>query len=329
MQSENLKSQILGGNMAQIYSFGSSPNIDYWPSLHYQEWKDTYATLHMWTQIVGKIRLVQTPWVNHSWHTTLYLTTRGLTTSPIPYGMRTFQIDFDFIDHSLLIQTSEGDVRTIALEPRSVADFYEKLMAELAGLNLKVTIKTKPNEVANPVPFEKDIAHASYDPHYANRFWRALVQADRVFKQFRSRYLGKCSPVHFFWGSFDLAVTRFSGRRAPEHPGGVPNLPDWVCREAYSHEVSSCGFWPGGEQMPYPLFYSYAYPEPEGFSTATVSPGGSVYSQEFREFVLPYDEVRRSASPDEALLEFLQSSYEAAARFGSWDRSELERTERS
>jgi Family of unknown function (DUF5996) len=314
--------------MAQIYSFNTTSSSDYWPSLSYQEWKDTYATLHMWTQIVGKIRLVQTPWVNHSWHTTFYLTARGLTTSPIPYGMRTFQIDFDFIDHKLLIQTSDGDVKTIALAPLSVADFYERLMAELADLNLKVSINTKPNEVANPIPFAKDIAHASYDAHYANRFWRALVQADRVFKQFRSRYLGKCSPVHFFWGSFDLAVTRFSGRRAPEHPGGVPNLPDRVSREAYSHEVSSCGFWPGGEQMPYPIFYSYAYPEPQGFSTATVRPGGAVYSQEFREFILPYDEVRRSGSPDEALLEFMQSSYEAAARFGSWDRSELERKER-
>jgi len=315
--------------MAQINSFGSASSTDYWPSLPYQEWKDTYATLHLWTQIVGKIRLVQTPWVNHSWHTTLYLTSRGLTTSPIPYGTRTFQIDFDFIDHELLIQTSDGEVKTIALAPRSVADFYQELFAELAALNLKLKIKTKPNEVGNPIPFEKDIAHASYDANYANRFWRALVQADRVLNQFRARYLGKCSPVHFFWGSFDLAVTRFSGRRAPDHPGGIPNLPDEITREAYSHEVSSCGFWPGNEQMPYPIFYSYAYPEPADFSTATVRPAAAAYSQEFHEFILPYDEVRRALSPDESLLEFLQSSYEAAAHCGDWDCAELERTELS
>jgi Family of unknown function (DUF5996) len=309
-------------------SFGSAPSSDSWPSLPFQEWKDTYATLHMWTQIVGKIRLVHTPWINHSWHTTLYVTSRGLTTSPIPYGIRTFQIDFDFIDHKLLIQTSDGGVKATLLAPRSVADFYNELFAALAELNLRVTINTMPNEVATPIPFDKDKEHASYDAHYANLFWRALVQADRVFKQFRARFIGKCSPVHLFWGGFDLAVTRFSGRRAPEHPGGIPHLPDWITREAYSHEVSSCGFWPGNEQMPYPLFYSYAYPEPDGFSTASVGPAGSGYSSELREFIFPYDEVRQSASPDRALLEFLQSSYQAAANSGSWDRSELERTKR-
>jgi len=298
-----------------------------WPSLNFQEWKDTYATLHMLTQIVGKIRLAQSPWVNHSWHTTLYVTSRGLTTSPIPYGNRTFQIDFDFIDHSLLIQTSDGEVKTMALSPRPVAGYYEELFNKLAELNLKVKIHTTPNELPTPIPFEKDYEHAAYTAEYANRFWRALVQADRVFKQFRARFIGKCSPVHFFWGSFDLAVTRFSGRRAPEHPGGVPHLPDWVTREAYSHEVSSCGFWPGSEQMPQAVFYSYAYPEPQGFSTATVRPSGAGYSSEMREFIFPYDEVRRSANPDEALLEFLQSSYEAAADSAAWDRKELERTE--
>jgi hypothetical protein len=314
--------------MTYMNSYGSAPGSDGWPSLPFQEWKDTYATLHMWTQIVGKIRLVMTPWINHSWHTTLYVTSRGLTTSPIPYGIRTFQIDFDFIDHRLLIQTSDGGVKATSLAPRSVADFYNELFDALAELNLKVTINTMPNEVATPIPFDKDKEHASYDAHYANLFWCALVQADRVFKQFRARFIGKCSPVHFFWGGFDLAVTRFSGRRAPEHPGGIPHLPDWITREAYSHEVSSCGFWPGNEQMPYPLFYSYAYPEPDGFSTASVGPAGSVYSSELREFIFPYDEVRQSASPDRALLEFLQSSYEAAANSGGWDRSELERTKR-
>lgn len=311
--------------MTYLSTSGSTLSGDLWPSLPFQEWKETYATLHMWTQIVGKIRLAQTPWLNHSWHTTLYLTSRGLTTSPIPHGIRTFQIYFDFIDHKLLIQTTDGELKTIPLAPRSVADFYNELFARLAELNLKVKIHTMPNEVATPIPFEKDHEHASYDAEYAGRFWRALVQADRVFKQFRARFIGKCSPVHFFWGSFDLAVTRFSGRRAPEHPGGIPHLPDWVTREAYSHEVSSCGFWPGGEQMPQPVFYSYAYPEPEGFSMAKVSPNGAGYNSELREFIFPYDEVRQSASPDEALLEFLQSSYEGAADSGRWDRSELER----
>ncbi len=315
--------------MSQLNSFGSTPASDHWPSLPYQDWKDTYATLHMWTQIVGKIRLAQTPWVNHSWHTTLYVTARGLSTSPISYGIRTFQIDFDFIDHKLLIQTSDGEVKTIPLVPRSVADFYVELLADLAKMNLPVKINTMPNEVATAIPFDKDKEHASYDAHYANLFWRILVQSDRVLKQFRSRFIGKCSPVHLFWGGLDLAVTRFSGRRAPEHAGGIPHLPDWVTREAYSHEVSSCGFWPGNELIPYPIFYAYAYPEPEGFSTASVRPGGAFYSSELREFIFPYDDLRQSSSPDQALLEFLQSSYEAAADCGAWNRSDLERTERS
>ncbi len=314
-----------GGNMAHSSASNTATNADHWPALPFQEWKDTYATLHMWTQIVGKIRLIQSPWINHSWHTTLYVTSRGLTTSPVPYEARTFQIDFDFIDHTLWIRTSDGGVKTLSLAPHSVADFYQELFAKLAELNLNVKIHTTPNEVVNAIPFEQDHAHAAYAPDYANRFWRALVQADRVFKRFRARFIGKCSPVHFFWGSFDLAVTRFSGRRAPEHPGGVPHLPDWVAREAYSHEVSSCGFWPGNDQLPQPVFYAYAYPEPEEFRTAQVGPGGAAYSAELREFIVPYDDVRQSASPDEALLEFLQSSYEAAADFGAWDRSALER----
>ena len=310
-------------------SFSSTSVNDQWPMLAFQDWKDTLATLHMWTQIVGKIRLVQSPWVNHSWHTTLYVTSRGLTTSPIPYGIRTFQIDFDFIDHKLLIQANDGEVKTKALRAQSVADFYEELFDDLAKMNLKVKINNMPNEVPTAITFDKDREHASYDAHYANLFWRILVQSDRVFKQFRSRFIGKCSPVHLFWGGLDLAVTRFSGRRAPEHPGGIPHLPDWITREAYSHEVSSCGFWPGNEQIPYPIFYAYAYPEPEGFSTASVRPGGAFYSSELREFIFPYDEVRRSSSPDQALLDFLQSSYEAAADCGAWNRAELERTERS
>ena len=313
--------------MTDTGSYGISRGSDVWPSLPFLEWKETCATLHMWTQIVGKIRLVQSPWVNHSWHTTLYVTSRGLTTSPIPHGTRTFQIEFDFIDHKLLIQASDGEIKTMSLAPRSVADFYEELIAKLTGMNLRVWIHTTPNELPDPIPFEKDYEHASYDAEYANRFWRALVQVDRVFKHFRARFVGKCSPVHFFWGSFDLAVTRFSGRRAPTHPGGIPHLPDWVTREAYSHEVSSCGFWPGNEQMPQPIFYSYAYPEPQGFSTAAARPAGAGYSPDLKEFVFPYDEVRQSASPDAALLEFMQSSYEAAADFGLWDRAELERTE--
>ena len=298
----------------------------YWPSLPFDAWKDTYATVHMWTQIVGKIRLAQTSWVNHSWHVTLYATARGLTTSPIPHGARTFQIDFDFIDHQLLIQTSDGAVNTMALQPRSVADFYQELFSTLHRLGLDVKIRTTPNEVVDAISFDKDHVHASYDAEYANRFWRALVQADRVLKKFRAGFIGKCSPVHFFWGSFDLAVTRFSGRKAPEHPGGAPNCPDWVMREAYSHELSSCGFWPGGGPVPYPVFYAYAYPEPQGFSAALVRPGSAVYDSAMREFLLPYDEVRRAESPDAVLLEFLQSSYEAAADLGRWDRSALERT---
>jgi hypothetical protein len=307
----------------------NSPNdslpSEQWPSLPYDAWKDTYATLHMWTQIVGKIRLAQTPWINHSWHVTHYVTARGLTTSPIPYGERTFQIDFDFIDHQLSTRTSDGMVKTMALQPRPVADFYRALFAQLAELGLDIRIHAKPNEVADAIPFEQDHVHASYDAEYVNRFWRALTQADRVFKKFRAGFIGKCSPVHFFWGSFDLAVTRFSGRTAPQHPGGVPNCPDWVTREAYSHELSSCGFWPGGEPLPYPVFYAYAYPEPAGFGATPVRPAGAVYDTTFREFFLPYEDVRQAQSPDAMLLEFLQSTYEAAADLGAWDRFALER----
>lgn len=300
-------------------------NIEPWPALPLGEWKDTYATLHMWTQIVGKIRLSQTPWVNHSWHVTLYVTSRGLTTSPIPYGLKTFEIDFDFVDHKLVIETSDGNVRLLDLRPRTVADFYTEVMSALKSVGIDVAIHTTPNEIPDPIPFEEDTTHASYDADYANRFWRVLVQSDRVFKEFRARFIGKCSPVHFFWGSFDLAVTRFSGRTAPAHPGGVPHMPDVVAREAYSHEVSSCGFWPGGGAIDYPAYYAYAYPGPDGFKDYKVKPKGAFYSNDLGEFLLPYDEVRKSKDPDAALLDFLQSTYEAAANLAKWDRAALER----
>lgn len=296
-----------------------------WPSLVLEAWRDTYATLHLWTQIVGKIRLVQSPWVNHSWHVTLYVTARGLTTSPIPHGTRTFQIDFDFIRHELAILTSDGGGVTFPLEPQSVAAFYRRLKAEMEKLDLLVEIRPTANEVPDRIRLDQDETHRAYDSEYANRFWRVLVQADRVFKEFRARFIGKCSPTHFFWGAPDLAVTRFSGRPAPQHPGGVPHLPDWVAREAYSHEVSSAGFWPGGGMVPYPAFYSYAYPEPPGFAEAPTRPAAAFYSQELREFLLPYDTVRQAPSPDDVLLDFLQTTYEAAANLAHWDRASLER----
>jgi hypothetical protein len=302
----------------------STSHSEAWPSLALESWGETAATLHLWTQIVGKIRLAQSTWQNHSWGVALYVTPLGLTTSPIPYGTRTFQIDFDFVNHHLTVQTSGGGIAGFALEPQPVAVFFKRLLEEMGKLDLHVKIHGKPNEVANPVPFDRDETHRAYDPEYANRYWRVLVQADRVFKRFRARFLGKCSPVHFFWGAPDLAVTRFSGRRAPRHPGGVPNLPDWVAREAYSHEVSSCGFWHGGGPISYPVFYSYAYPEPAGFPGAPVKPAGAFYSTDLREFILPYDIVRRSDSPDGTLLDFLQTTYEAAASLSKWDRDSLE-----
>ena len=295
-----------------------------WPALPFPEWKETCATLHMWTQIVGKIRLALTPWTNHSWHVTLYLTARGLTTSPIPQGARIFEIEFDFIDHNLRILKGDGEQRSLELKPRSVADFYKAVVAALSELSLPVKIDMLPNEIPNPIPFDRDEQHRSYDPEYANRFWRVLVQADRVFKEFRSRFCGKCSPVHFFWGAPDLAVTRFSGRAAPKHPGGIPHLPDAITREAYSQEVSSLGFWPGADAMPEAIFYSYAYPEPTGFSEAKVKPDAAAYNSQFKEFVLPYDSVRTSKSPDDAILDFAQSTYDAASQLGNWDRAALE-----
>jgi hypothetical protein len=300
-------------------------DLEAWPSLPFEAWSETCATLHRWTQIVGKMRLAQSPWVNHSWHVTLYVTSTGLTTSAIQYGNRSFQVDFDFVKHRLSIYSSDGSSGGFALEPQSVAAFYTRLTQEMAKLDLHVKIHPKPNEVADPIRFDQDETHRSYDREYANRFWRILVQADRVFKEFRARFIGKCSPVHFFWGAPDLAVTRFSGRRAPEHPGGIPNMPDRITREAYSHEVSSCGFWPGGGMIPYAAFYSYAYPEPAGFAAAPIKLGAAFYSPDFREFILPYDVVRQSNSPDSTLLDFLQTTYEAAANLAKWDRSSLER----
>lgn len=304
----------------------SNSKVESWPALEYEAWRDTLETLHLWTQIVGKVRLAQSPWINHSWHATLYLTARGLTTGPIPHGQRVFELEFDYQAHLLRLQTGEGEERRLVLEPRSVASFYEELMTSLADLGLSVEIYGRPNELPDPViPFAEDTRHGSYDAEYANRFWRVLLQSHRVFTWFRAGFQGKASPVHLFWGSFDLAVTRFSGREAPPHPGGMPNLPDPVAREAYSHEVSSAGFWPGNQMVPYAAYYSYAYPTPEGFGEVDVEPAEAVWSEELGEFLLPYEAVRSAASPDEALSSFLESTYRAAADLGRWDRGRLER----
>jgi hypothetical protein len=295
-----------------------------WPELPTAAWRETYATLHLWTQIIGKIRLVRSPWLNHSWHVALYVTARGLTTSPIPDGVRTFQIDLDLIDHALRVSTSDGAQRQFALAGQSVASFYAAIMAALWETGIHIAIDEMPNELPEPIRFSEDKKPASYDPAAVRRFLQILVNADRVFKQFRTGFLGKASPVHFFWGSFDLTVTRFSGRRAPRHPGGIPHLSDDVACEAYSHEESSAGFWPGSGAIDYPAFYSYAYPEPVGFRAVKVRPDAAFFSEALGEFILPYDAVRTAAAPDQALLEFLQSTYEAAANAAKWDRDALE-----
>jgi hypothetical protein len=292
---------------------------DVWPALPLAAWKETRDTLHMWTQIVGKIRLALAHHMNHWWHVAFYVTSRGLTTSPMPCGHRTVDATFDFIDHVLMFQTSDGRTERIALRPRPVADFYQDVMATLGRLSVGVRIWTLPSEVDAPVPFEEDRRHASYDPASAHRFWRILLQADDVFKEFRGRFLGKASPVHFFWGSFDLAVTRFSGRRAPVRADA-----DVITREGYSHECSSCGFWPGSGSLAGPAFFSYAAPEPEGFQAARVRPEPAFYSSEFGNFLLLYDDVRSAADPRATVLEFLQSTYDAAATLGRWDRDNLE-----
>jgi hypothetical protein len=294
-----------------------------WPDLTYSAWSETLATLQLWTQIVGKIRLTLTPWLNHSWQTPLYVTARGLGTSPIPIGAEILEIEFDFIAHRLNARTSRGDDRSLPLQPQSVADFYRATLDLLNGVGVPVAIKETPNEVPDPIRFSQDRTHAAYDAAAAHRFWRALVQADRIFKLFRTGFIGKASPVHFFWGSFDLAVTRFSGRPAPPHPGGVPGLPDDVAREAYSHEVSSAGFWPGNEAFPRAAFYAYAYPEPPGFRERPTSPGAA-FDMALGEFILPYDTVAQSRDPDALLLDFLSTTYAAAADAAGWDRAALE-----
>lgn len=293
-----------------------------WPELEYTRWRDTAVTLQLWTQIVGKVRLALTPWVNHSWHVPLYVTARGLSTSPIPAGSEIFELEFDFVEHRLAARISRGESRALALEPQSVADFYRGVMALLSGFGVEVAINQNPNEVPDPIPFSKDYHHRSYDAEAAHAFWRVLIQADRLFKYFRSGFLGKVSPVHFFWGSFDLAVTRFSGRSAPLHRGGVPGLPDAVAQEAYSHEVSSAGFWAGNEAFPAAAFYSYAYPEPFGFRDQAVS--GGAFDSKLGEFILPYETVRTAPDPEDLVLSFLLSTYRAAADTGGWDRAQLE-----
>jgi hypothetical protein len=291
-----------------------------WPALPLKEWQDTYATLHMWTQIVGKVRLALTPRINHWWEVPLYVNAVGLTTSAIPYQDETFEIEFDFIHHQLSIRTSWSAEKQLALAPRSVADFYHDFMGTLKSLNIDVKIWPMPVEIANPMRFDQDTQHASYDPEYANRFWRILVIVEKIFLDFRARFIGKCSPVHFFWGSFDLAVTRFSGRRAPERPDADP-----ITREAYSHEVISAGWWPGGGDVPNPAFYAYAAPEPPGFAEARIRPEKAFYHPQMHEFLLMYDDARNSASPNSDVLAFLQSTYDAGANLGKWNREELEK----
>lgn len=302
----------------------SSDGADGWPEIPYAPWRPTCTTLHLWTQIVGKVRFALAPWVNHSWHATLYVTARGLTTSTIPYERRALSIDFDFVDHSLRIATSDGGTRELPLLPQPVAAFHADVLAALAELGMPVKIHGAPNEVPDPIPFSEDRTHRDYDRDAVQRFWRALLQVQRVFEHFRTAFLGKVSPVHLFWGSFDLAVTRFSGRRAPLHPGGIPHLPDAVTREAYSHEVSSAGFWPGGGGVDEPAFYSYAYPAPQGFAESSVLPAAAYHHPELGEIVLPYDAVRTAADPEATLLAFLQTTYEAAANAGGWNRGALE-----
>jgi hypothetical protein len=298
--------------------------IEAWPPLRYDEWADTAQTLRLWTQVAGKVRMALTPPVNHCWNVTLYVTSRGLSTSPIPIASGAFEIELDFVDHCLRISRTDGARHQFALEPMTVAAFYERTMAALTSLDVAVTIHTTPSEIEDPIPFEKDTVHRSYDADAAARFWRVLVDTSRVFASFRCDFLGKVSPIHFFWGGMDLAVTRFSGREAPPH-GPVPGLPLRVVRDAYSHEVSSAGFWPGGPGVD-AVFYSYAYPTPAGYASASVQPSAAFFHADLGEFLLPYEAVRASADPDATLLEFLRSTYAAAADHGGWDRRRLERS---
>jgi Family of unknown function (DUF5996) len=294
----------------------------HWPELTLADWADTRETVHRWTQVVGKVRLALEPWVNHWWQIPFYVSARGLTTSLMHAKDRSLEIEFDIIDHVLAMRTTDGEQRVVRLEPRSVADFAAETMTVLAELGVEVDILGRPVEIPDATPFAEDTGHASYDREAIGRFWRALVEIDRVLDVFRGRFIGKASPVHFFWGGFDLATTRFSGRTAPRHPGGVPNCADWVMHDAYSHEVSSCGYWPGGSEEG--SFYSYAYPEPDGFSARTVAPDRAYYDENLMEFILPYRAVRTAADPDATMLAFLQSTYEAAATTGAWDRGTLE-----
>ena len=312
---------LVSSNMEQMTA--QRPCVDQpecWPALPTDSWKDTCATLHMWSQIVGKVRLGLTPLTNHWWNVALYVNSRGLTTSRIPYGERSFELRFDFIDHQLVMETSEGLLKRLPLMPRSVADFYQEFMSMLRSAGIEVEIWRMPVEIPDPIPFDQDRMHASYDAKAVEKFWRILLSVDTVFHRFRSNFVGKSSPVHFFWGSFDLAVSRFSGRRAPERPGA-----DAVTREAYSHEVSSVGFWPGGGDIKNAAFYSYTVPEPQGFKEASVQPDGAFYAKKLAEYLLMYEDVRKSESPSTSLLDFCQSTYEAGATLGNWDRNALER----
>jgi len=302
----------------------SMPKQGPWPELQYDNWKDTLATVHLWTQIVGKIRLRKMPWLNHSWHVTLYVTPWGLSTDSMPYQDGLFRIEFDFIHHELNIQTSAGNKAQVQLKPMTVADFYKEVFRQLKALDIDVAIHPVPSEIENAIPFDKDTIHQSYDAARMRNFWEAIVKIHNVFTRFRAHFTGKVSPVHFFWGAFDLAVTRFSGRNAPVHPGQAPNMPARVMQEAYSKEVSSCGFWPGSDQFPHPVFYAYAYPGPEDFSRQPVQPSEAQWSKDLDEFLLPYEVVQRSANPEQTLLDFMQSTYEAAANTGNWDRTSLE-----
>lgn len=299
-----------------------------WPPLPLEAWRPTYETLHLWTQVVGKVSLALAPMVNHWWQVALRVDARGLATPPLPYDGGLAQLRFDFHDHQLRIETLGGAARAVALAPRSVADFHREVMATLRDVGVGVRIMRRPVELAEVIPFDEDETHAAYDADAAHRFWLALAQAARVLERFRGRFVGKCSPVHFWWGSFDLSCTRFSGRPAPPHPGGIPNLADWVTREAYSHECISAGWWPGGGAVSEPAFYAYAYPEPPGCPEAPIRPEAGAYHVQLREWVLPYEAVRTAPDPDAAALAFLESTYDAAARLGGWDRAALERDDR-
>lgn len=298
-----------------------------WPRLSFEEGKETYETIHLWTQILGKIKLRSLPWINHSWHVTLHVMPTGLTTGDLPSENKDFKIDLDLIDHRLSIYTSKKEEKTFSLLDLSVAEFYKKLMTDLKNLDIHINIYKTPNELPDPIPFDKDTAHNTYSSKVAVAFQYSLLKINKVFTEFRAEFIGKSSPVHFYWGSFDLAVSRFSGRKAPLHPGGFPNLPDRVTREAYSHEVFSCGFWPGNENVPFAAFYAYIYPQPSGYEKATVKPEGAYLHEELGEFILPYSEVQKDSAPENKLLEFLHSTYNAAADLAKWNREELEKQE--